>query len=138
MTKSLFATLAVMVLAASSISAQNGPQLRVNLPFDFAAGRNALPAGEYYVRISNAPDSIWFQKADGKRSVVVVTHRSQGHGRIDVASLVFHVYGDRYFLAQVYPTGKGIGEELPQSREEREQITARHASKTVTVAASLR
>jgi hypothetical protein len=138
MTKSLFATLAVTILTASSISAQSNPQLRVDLPFDFAAGSSSLPAGEYYVHISYVPGTIRMQNADGQHSVVVLAHGAAAKGNLDTARLVFHRYGDRYFLSQVFTPGNTIGEELPKSHDEQEQIAARHASKTVTVLASLK
>ena len=139
MTKSKFAVLAVTMLAAGSVFAQAYQPLRVNVPFDFAAGKNALSAGEYYVRVSYSPNSIWLQKADGSGGVVVLSHAVRPHGiAAETASLVFHVYGNRYFLSQVYSSGAADGAELPKSHDELEQIAAQHASKTVTVIASLR
>ena len=138
MTKSLFVGLAVTILAASSMLAQDGGQIRINLPFDFMAGSHYLPAGEYYARISHSPDLIRMDNADGKHSLLVLAHSVQCQGPTDTASFVFHKYGDRYFLWRVLSYGSGMGEELPRSREEREQIADRHASKTVTVLASVR
>jgi len=138
MMKSRFAFVAVAILAASFTFAQSNRQLRANIPFDFTAGGNALPAGEYYVRISYSPSSISVQKTDGTKSVAVLSHAAAPNGRADTASLVFNVYGDRYFLSRVYTSGADAGEELPRSHAELEQVAARHALKTITVAASLR
>jgi hypothetical protein len=139
MTKSLFAVLAVTMLTAMSVFAQGHQTLRVSVPFDFAAGKNALPAGEYYVRVSYSPHSIWLQRVDGRGGAAVLSHGAHPQGMAaDAASLVFHVYGDRYFLCQVFTSGMNDGAELPKSHEELEQIALRHASKTVTVIASLR
>jgi hypothetical protein len=136
MTKSLFATMAVTILAASSSFAQDGAHIRANVPFDFAAGGSSLPAGDYSVRLSYSPNSIQMQNTDGKHSIIVLAHGAKPKQPVG-ARLVFHRYGDRYFLSQVFASGDQTGEELPRSHDEQEQIAARHASKTVTVAASL-
>jgi hypothetical protein len=137
MTKSLFATMAVTILAASSIFAQDGAHIRVNVPFDFAAGGSSLPAGEYSVRLVYSPNSVRMQNADGKHSIIALAHGSRPARPVGPC-LVFHRYGDRYFLSQVFTAGDQNGEELSRSHEEQEQIAAHHASKTVTVVASLR
>jgi len=135
----MFAVGAVTMLAAASVFAQGNMPLRVKVPFDFAAGKNALSAGEYYVRISGTPSSIWLQHTDGTGGVVVFSHGVKPSGMdAQQAALVFHVYGDRYFLSQVFLSGMDDGAELPKSHDEQVQIAARHASKTVTVIASLR
>jgi hypothetical protein len=139
MTKSLFAVLGVATLAAASAFAQGNTPLRVTVPFDFAAGKNALTAGEYYVRISYSPNAVWLQKADGGGGVVVLSHGVRPEGiAAETGSLMFHVYGNRYFLSQVFTSGMNQGAELPKSHDEVVQIAARHASKTITVIASLR
>src|SRR5262249_1067536 len=112
---------------------------RVKVPFDFAAGKNALPAGEYYVRISRTPNSIWLQHTDGSGGVVVLSYGGKAFGMdAQQAAPVFHAYGNHYFLSQVVISGMDDGAELPKSHDELVQIAARHASKTVTVIASLR
>lgn len=138
MKTSLFVLLAVTMLAAPLTFAQANPQLRVNIPFDFAAGKYLLPAGEYYVRISYDPNAIAMQRADGRQAVVVLSHGAQPQGPADQAKLVFNAYGSRFFLSQVFTSGRNLGEELPRTHDELEQLAARHASKTVTIAASLR
>jgi len=82
---SLFVMLAV---GSGSVSAQAVGQLRVNIPFDFAAGQTHLKAGEYIVRSSSdsllvlrrihdsaatfvfAPNKLWYRNQSfGKASV---------------------------------------------------------------------
>jgi hypothetical protein len=62
--------------------------------------------------------------------------------------LVFHRYGDQYFLYQVWPAGATTGRQLPKSRGEREveehlganpsvgNLTAKLSLVTVTVTGS--
>jgi hypothetical protein len=117
--------------------AQPSQHLHVNVPFDFAAGVNSLPAGEYVVGISYSPNSVWIRSADGKQGFVILTHGASSESKRNTAKLVFHVYGDRYFLARAFAGGPD-GEEIAPSHDELELNASRHASKTVTVAASLR
>jgi hypothetical protein len=101
--------------------------IRANVPFDFTVNKATLPAGEYTVRPSNMQGVISIQSADGRKSAVVITIPVQARTRPDQALLVFHRYGDQYFLAQVWAPGDITGSELPQSRAESE--LAKNASK---------
>jgi hypothetical protein len=63
-----------------------------------------------------------------------------------IGSLVFHRYGDEYFLSEIWPAGSSTGRGLPKSRAERElkrkaqdnQIAAMEGPEvqTVTIRAS--
>jgi hypothetical protein len=137
MTKSLFATLAVTALAAMPVLAQASGQIQAKIPFDFTAGKTALPAGEYFVQMSHDPATIWVRSAETNRKLAVLSQSSIPGRGSDSARLVFHVYGDRYFLWEAYTSGHETGVEIPRSHEEQELIAARHATKTITIVASL-
>ena len=51
--KTLVMLYLLVILTVASASAQSNGQIRVNIPFDFAAGRMELKAGEYIVRPSS-------------------------------------------------------------------------------------
>jgi hypothetical protein len=67
-----------------------------------------VAAGDYHVRISTPRAGLY-----------VLT---QGASRTDRSScnLVFHRYGDTYFLSAVWVTGNRSGRELARSRAERD------------------
>ncbi|MBV8843189.1 MAG: hypothetical protein JO307_10305 [Bryobacterales bacterium] len=136
MTKSLLAIFAVTALTGSSLFGQD--ELRVTIPFDFNAGQHALAAGDYTVRMSYAAGTIQVRTADARHAVQLLAHAASPSRGSDTARLVFHKYGDRYFLSQVFQSGNNPGQELPRSHEEQEQIAARHAVKTITIAAMVR
>jgi hypothetical protein len=58
------------------------------------------------------------------------------------ARLVFHRYGERYFLAEVWSGSDGAGRQLLKSREERaierESTLAQGSYETIEVLAALR
>ena len=67
----------------------------------------------------------------------------------DKATLLFHRYGDQYFLSQVWPAGGSTGRLLPKSRAERDaerqarnnmvgMATKAPHAEIVTIAADLR
>ena len=114
--------LALAVLAASpAVRAQQA--LLVNVPFSFTAGEMTLPAGEYRIqKISVTSPVLLIQRTDLSAaefvmSNVVATNRKQG----ERSKAVFHKYGQRYFLSQVWTAGYSQGRQLPGSAKEKEQ-----------------
>lgn len=136
MTKQTFAILAAFSLAAVSLMGQSSPQIRANVPFDFVVGSKTFPAGEYVVQTGLMPNSTWIRGTNSGAHAIFLSHPSTGWNAADEVSLKFHRYGDRYFLYQVFTLGDGVGQELPKSRAESQEIAARPASRgTVTLAA---
>ena len=97
-------------------------RMKANVPFDFIVNGSNLPAGEYTIQS--------FGAIDGKTLRVgnVGTHQGALANTIGMESakapsqtkLIFHRYGDRYFLAQVWVAGSDRGNVLPMSHRESE------------------
>ena len=112
--------LAILLLATGLSSAQIGRQpVKANIPFDFMAGKTSLPAGEYTVAALSdmGPLSV---SADGAGRAMVNSHAVQISAPSEQTKLIFHRYGDQYFLYQVWIQGENRGRELPQSKLEKE------------------
>lgn len=109
---------AILVLAmATAVASANGQTLRADVPFPFTVGSQELPAGNYQVNSAiSSGEAIRIRSSQAKDSAMRLV--SQANGKAKHASLVFHRYGDRYFLAQVW-TSKDNGRELLMSRQER-------------------
>lgn len=98
-------------------------KLTVNIPFDFTVANKKLPAGEYFIhRAQQSAGDLVLEIANAKGSSTlsrltfpVTTAKPQKQG-----SVVFHRYGNEYFLSQVWPAGGQTGRALPKSRSERE------------------
>jgi hypothetical protein len=126
MTKKLYSTFAMMglflMLAFVSVSAQSKGRIEINVPFDFSLGNQTLPAGAYSIR-QLSQTSMLIESADGRTRVI-----AQATGRVQMDTnekapqekLVFHQYGDKYFLAQVWMVRGSDGRELNQSSAERQ------------------
>jgi hypothetical protein len=120
----IFSMLSLLVtLATGSVYAQSDMRLKVNIPFEFSVGNEALPAGEYTVR-QRVQGVLVIQSADHSTTKIFPTMSSMARKTPNKSSLVFHRYGDEYFLSNIWTTGNNTGYELFKSRAERELIRA--------------
>jgi len=108
------------ILAATSAYAQSADRISMKIPFNFIAGEKTLPAGEYIVR-SDFPSRVTLiRTADGRREhTTILTMPVPPETTPFTAKLVFHRYGDQYFLHQVWTPASERGGQLSQSRAER-------------------
>ena len=110
--------------ATPALRAQDA--LLVNIPFAFTAGKMTLPAGEY--RIQKAADTspaLLIQSTDrGASGLVMSMAVDTNRGQNQQSKAVFHKYGERYFLCQVWTAGHSRGRQLPESAKEKEQALA--------------
>jgi hypothetical protein len=119
-TRNLFPLLATFVLlAAGSLFAQISSPVKANVPFDFSAGNITLPAGEYKIGTMHTPGTLLI-RGEGTQGSFVGAHAAQANGRAAISKLVFHRYGDRYFLYQIWVKGEERGSELPMTKVEKE------------------
>ena len=82
--------------------------MKVNVPFAFAVEDHSLPAGEYLVLTVTPERSIRIASADGKHSAIVNTLPNYAKSPSETSRLVFHKYGNEYFLAQVWTGGQNV------------------------------
>jgi hypothetical protein len=100
--KSTFATAllaAASLMTPTGVSAQSRQQ--ATIPFDFTVGQSLLPAGTYVIT-PLAPGVIAVRGWKGKELVsamTLVTPTSEVSKNPD--RLVFHKYGDQYFLSEI-------------------------------------
>jgi hypothetical protein len=126
MTKKLYSTFAMMglflMLAFVSVSAQSRGKIEINVPFDFSLGNQTLPAGAYSIR-HLSQTSMLVESADGRARVIAQATGSVQMGaneKVPQEKVVFHQYGNQYFLAQVWMFRGSDGRELNQSSAERQ------------------
>lgn len=114
----------ILALAGINASAQSRGAIEVQIPFDFVAGETRLPAGTYTVkRISRGDEkSLLVRSLDNQLTALISTNAVEASTEQAEARLVFHKYGDQYFLSQVWNAGSLAGRELPQSKAERSVI----------------
>jgi len=112
-----------MVVTSSSVSGQSLSQrIRANIPFDFTVKNEKLPAGEYFIDRALPSSGDLILALDGRtgRESAFLTSAVQSLAPKRTAILVFHRYGDEYFLFQVWAAGAKTGRAISKSRRERE------------------
>lgn len=134
--RNMFPLLAVAVLLTAGLAhAQLGTTgaMKVSVPFDFTVGGTAFPAGEYTVR-ATAFEGVVAVVGSDSQVKVVTTHRVELSEPCGETKLVFHRYGDRYFLSQMWVQGDARGRELPPTRLEKELMSKAGAQSRVVIA----
>ena len=101
------------------LNAQVRKTVKVDVPFEFIANRQLMPAGPCTIVVGGdgIPNLLI---SSGTRNVLVVPHSSQAAKLFTQSVLVFHRYGNHYFLSSIRRQGEDRGYELPPSRQERE------------------
>jgi len=118
--------LAAMIVIAASVSANAQSlqyRLTANIPFDFSVAGKKLPAGKYWINRSQQGIGdmvVQISSTDGHSNVTRLTIPVSVFNPVQKSTLVFHRYGDEYFLSEVWPAGGATGREFPKSRAERE------------------
>lgn len=114
--------LSVAALAASA-NAQSGSGLRANVPFDFTVAGKTLAAGHYSITRASQTNGDFvldINSLDQHARVFPITTRLQTQKPRNQSVLIFHRYGDEYFLAQVWAAGSSTGRAFASSRRELE------------------
>src|SRR5258705_4589212 len=123
--KILNAVLALTILTVGAVATASaqlpGTRTSAQIPFDFIVGEQTLPAGLYELRrIGNDPYVLCIQNVDDSRNVMIFNTSLLDDGdSIRQSALVFHRYGDIYFLAEIWSPYEGIARELHPSEQER-------------------
>lgn len=124
----LVSIIALAFMTALVSNAQTSSQtLRANVPFVFVVGDKTLAAGEYTVApINEAATGIRVSGKNNHQNAIRLSIPVQAKGSNDRAMLIFHRYGEQYFLSQVWMPGSE-GREMLKSKAER--ATERELSK---------
>ena len=139
-----------LATAVASANAQSANRIAADIPFDFSVGYKIMPAGGYTVKpVSTTGNALMIQTADGTMAAVRLSDETERAKNIPQARLVFHRYGERYFLAEVWNGFDKKGRQLLKSQEESsleselasisaKSETAKNTYETVEVLAVLR
>ncbi|HEY7098773.1 MAG TPA: hypothetical protein VH437_18745 [Terriglobales bacterium] len=136
MKKRLLGFVALGLLTATVSVAAQDVNLRANVPFDFIVNQKVMPKGEYIVKSAGAlgTQAISITAADASAQSMLISHSCESKQAADQPKLVFHRYGDSYFLSQVWNDGDTSGLEFAKSRRESE-LAKRSSANDVSIAA---
>jgi hypothetical protein len=109
----------LFALATVAIHAGVAGTIEVNLPFAFTVNNKNFPAGNYKFEQPTGARNMAIRSVDGKVGEIFDTNPMKAKSLDSNASyLVFHRYGEKYFLQLMY-IGR-LGYEFPPSHAEKE------------------
>jgi hypothetical protein len=111
------ALLAIAIFAMAGMSfAQSTKGVQANVPFDFTVANKLLPAGTYTVKTGSG-GLIAIKNHDKPITVLALTgpdsNKSENGGK-----LIFHKYGDQYFLSEILCDSENLNVAVPRSKTE--------------------
>jgi|SRR5271157_769178 len=119
----IFALATALLLSglAASISYAEPPVLVTNIPFEFQIGNQTLPPGDYRVEteVTGSAKFQFLRQVDTNRVVILSTLPVESKAEGGDPMLIFHRYGQTYFLSRIW-NGTAEGRELPESNREKE------------------
>lgn len=119
------AALLAMAITVAGVSAQAQTlqyRLTADIPFEFSVSDKKLPAGKYWVSRAyeaSGDTVLQIRSIEGKSmatrlSIPVYTLHPKKRGE-----LIFHKYGEQYFLSEVWPAAGGTGRAISKTNAER-------------------
>jgi len=115
--------ISIAALSASAKAQGLGNRLKANVPFDFTVAGKKFAAGHYSIdRASQSNGDLVLQISglDNHSTVFPITNPVETLTARDKSVLIFHRYGDEYFLAQVWRAGATTGRAFTKSHRERQ------------------
>jgi len=111
----------LVLLTFSAALGQSDRQTIIYIPFNFTAGEKTFPAGKYvFERIWKNTDSVWVvRRKDNVGKAMLLTRPVRANETQEQTRLVFHQYGDLYFLSEIWTAGDTMGREIQTSDRER-------------------
>jgi hypothetical protein len=106
--------IASFAMAGNSFAQSNG--VRANVPFDFTVSNKLLPAGTY--TIHRASSGLIEIRNHDKPIAVLTIGNQDGNTSPNGGKLVFHKYGDQYFLSEILSDWATMNVSVPRSKAE--------------------
>jgi hypothetical protein len=130
------ATLAVALTVGVSF-AQAQSRVNADVPFAFTLQDKAMPAGNYQI-IARSGQVLEVRSLDSQHGQLLIKQLSLQSSKDQSPKLVFHKYGDQYFLTQIWYGDSRNGVGFAESKREKEISMASNdaasAPETVIVA----
>jgi hypothetical protein len=120
----LVATAAAVITFAAVVPASaQDVDLAAHVPFEFKVGKTSLPRDAYQLSRLNGHADVLLVR--GARKTVLIRGEQLGRqSGEENPSLVFHRYGDQYFLREIRFAGR-TRVDLPETKEERDAAEGR-------------
>ena len=104
--------------AAGPASAQDY-QVKATVPFNFTVGDQTLPSGTYTIGSRmTSPNLLAIRNWDKKVNILSMGLPNEGNPGHD-NTLVFHKYGNQYYLSEIRSEGASIDVRFPTTKAEK-------------------
>jgi len=111
----------VPVLAAAQLSSNNGDKLVAQVPFRFVVADKHVPAGECIVQAPTMNGrTLVIRNVAAKVSLLSLASLGETKKAAGGYALVFHKYGDKYFLTGIKLAGTRTVYQLAETKAEAE------------------
>jgi hypothetical protein len=130
------ALLAIANFAMAGTSFAQSKMVRANVPFDFTVGKQLLPAGTYTIKRES--EGLIVIKNHDKPITVLTIADPDGAKSPNGGKLLFHKYGDQYFLSEILADSADLDVRVHPSKAEKTaqlQQAMIHPSSEVFIAA---
>jgi hypothetical protein len=107
----------LMTFAFSRLQAQT-IDLKATIPFEFRMGKTLMAAGDYTIHHSNGV--LTLRPENGGNAVVGLAIATDLPKHSSTAGLLFHRYGETYFLYKVWTPGSANARSVPETSLEKE------------------
>ena len=107
--------LAALLATSTALGQSNQGDTIANIPFAFTVANLTLPAGHYTV--TRLGETAFRISGSHNQGTVVLTHAVEGKAPESKGKMVFHRYGESYFLSEVW-VAAGPGRKVFPSRAE--------------------
>jgi hypothetical protein len=109
-----------LAFVTAVVSANGQTQIVSDVPFNFVVGEKTMPAGQYSVtQLTAGSSALLIAEKNAKSSSIRLATDLEPKRSKTQARMVFHRYGQNYFLAEVWKGGDSFGKKLQRSRQER-------------------
>ncbi|WP_035356621.1 hypothetical protein [Edaphobacter aggregans] len=108
--------------ALSGPAAAQAQSVTVNIPFNFSANDQKVPAGTYRISLQEPRYLSFVNTRSTKKQYVMLVEPTGEQNRQDGGRLTFRRYGDSNYLYQVWMPGHGEGRQFVRSRAEQDTL----------------
>jgi hypothetical protein len=128
-------SLMVLSLLITAAGAHAQTAARANVPFAFKVGTTQLPAGTYAIPENHGSNVVTIRNVQTGSSVAMMGRQEYPSNKTNV--LIFHHYGNQYFLSEIRGDRGHQPMVFPATRQEKElklAIASTNTANTVEIA----
>src|ERR1700678_1412034 len=91
----------IALATVAAVHAQD-KTVAANVPFSFHMGSSLMPQGPYRISEISQGAVVWIRSMQSGAAKAVTVRNLAGKKQTEPARLVFHRYGNDYFLAEIW------------------------------------